>query len=161
MGKQLYKQGLRRCYRCKRILPLNEKYFSHGRKLGRGFKYICKECDKEYRKEQRLKRLKGKNYKPRHHKSDSEKKYSLLKKGAKQRGYNWNLTYEQFMTFWQKPCYYCGAKIKTIGLDRVDNSRGYEIDNVVPCCTRCNLMKRILSKDDFINQCKIIAKRFS
>jgi hypothetical protein len=37
----------------------------------------------------------------------------------------------------EKPCTYC--EISTSGgLDRIDNTRGHSIDNVVPCCVKCN-----------------------
>jgi hypothetical protein len=40
-------------------------------------------------------------------------------------------------------CHYCHGPLPTTGtgLDRKDNSRGYEVDNVVPCCMRCNRLK--------------------
>lgn len=51
------------------------------------------------------------------------------------------LTLEHFEAFWQKPCTYCGSDIATIGLDRVDSSKGYTLDNIVACCTVCNKLK--------------------
>ena len=36
---------------------------------------------------------------------------------AKIRNIPFNLTKEDFIRFWQKPCIYCGQKIDTIGLD--------------------------------------------
>lgn len=36
------------------------------------------------------------------------------------------------------------------GIDRIDNSLGYVFGNVVPCCTRCNLIKRNMSKTEFL-----------
>jgi len=36
------------------------------------------------------------------------------------------------------------------GLDRADNSKGYELDNVVPCCGRCNRAKNAYNRDDFL-----------
>jgi hypothetical protein len=36
------------------------------------------------------------------------------------------------------------------GIDRVDNFKGYEIDNCVPCCYICNYAKRDMSKDQFL-----------
>ena len=36
-----------------------------------------------------------------------------------------------------KPCTYCGDT-KRIGCDRIDNSKGHTMDNVVPCCVECN-----------------------
>lgn len=35
------------------------------------------------------------------------------------------------------------------GIDRVDNEKGYTVDNVVTCCTTCNLAKRSMSVDEF------------
>jgi hypothetical protein len=42
------------------------------------------------------------------------------------------------------------------GIDRVDNSIGYEMGNVVTCCVVCNLMKRCHSHSDFISHCRAI-----
>jgi hypothetical protein len=28
-----------------------------------------------------------------------------------------------------------------VGLDRLDNARGYDADNVVSCCTTCNVVR--------------------
>ena len=36
------------------------------------------------------------------------------------------------------------------GIDRVDNARGYEKDNVVPCCETCNTAKRTMSVDELL-----------
>lgn len=80
------------------------------------------------------------------------------------------ITFEQFLNLTAQPCTYCGNQPETSawngrangsfvynGLDRVDNDRGYTIDNVVACCGLCNLMKRGLSVSDFIKQCRRIA----
>jgi hypothetical protein len=40
------------------------------------------------------------------------------------------------------------------GLDRVDNGKGYEIDNVVPCCKECNYAKCDRTQKDFVNWVK-------
>jgi hypothetical protein len=78
---------------------------------------------------------------------------------AKRRGgREFLITKEQFMDLWQKPCYYCNGSIPTIGIDRVNNDVGYTVDNIVPCCTRCNLAKRNLSKPEFIAMCYAIIK---
>ena len=40
-----------------------------------------------------------------------------------------------------KPCHYCGLdnnSVAGVGLDRLDNTIGYMLDNVVSCCTECN-----------------------
>jgi len=88
-------------------------------------------------------------------------KFLQYKKNAKFRNIPFELTEIQFMTFWQKPCYYCNSPIPTIGLDRVDNTKGYTMDNVVSCCKVCNLMKRNLPLDIFIEQCQRIVNKNS
>jgi len=102
---------------------------------------------------------KYKEYNKKWNKRNPEKvKYSYYKKNARVKKNEWNLTFEEFMTFWQKPCNYCGSKIETIGLDRVDNKKGYNLDNVVSCCWICNRMKRASRKEDFIAHCKKVAE---
>ena len=83
-------------------------------------------------------------------------RYTLYKKWARRRNYEFNLSFEEFMTFWQNPCYYCGKIIKIIGLDRIDNNKGYIIGNVVSCWTRCNQMKSTYNQQEFLNHCKQI-----
>ncbi len=87
-------------------------------------------------------------------------RYKRYRASAIKRGYMFALDMDQFMLHWQKPCYYCGIEIKTIGLDRMDNNKGYLIDNIVPCCTRCNLSKYKANTAEFIALCKLIASRF-
>jgi len=84
---------------------------------------------------------------------------AAFKAGALRRGLPYDLTREQFMSFWQKPCHYCGDDIKSIGLDRVDNSKGYLFSNLVPCCKVCNSMKSHMELVDFLGKCNRIANR--
>lgn len=44
------------------------------------------------------------------------------------------------------------------GIDRVDNSRGYHSDNIVPCCSRCNTMKLNMHVMEFIDHVELIYK---
>jgi len=123
-------------------------------------------------KEWRLKNKdRVKNYKSNHNKANSEQKriwrtayYSTVhgrfiqyRNTAKYRSIPFEITEEQFATFWQKLCYYCGSDVKTVGLDRIDNSKGYVEDNIVSCCETCNSMKLHSSQQAFYDQ---IAKIF-
>jgi hypothetical protein len=67
-------------------------------------------------------------------------KFKTSKFNAKVRDLEWGLTLEQFAEINSKSCYYCGHHLPEAGsgLDRVDNSKGYVANNVVPCCTECN-----------------------
>lgn len=87
-------------------------------------------------------------------------KFKNYKAEAKSRGIAWELSFEDFLAFWQKPCFYCGEAIPTIGLDRLDNSMGYLLDNVVACCTKCNSGKLNGSAAEFVARCKRVAARF-
>jgi len=63
------------------------------------------------------------------------------------------LTYEEFVTFTASDkCHYCWSPIAwsefdiakngtRYNLDRKDNSRGYDVDNLVVCCKDCNAAK--------------------
>lgn len=47
-------------------------------------------------------------------------------------------------------CHYCGeSDWHKLGCDRIDNSKPHTIDNVVPCCEKCNKERNIMSFNDF------------
>ena len=84
---------------------------------------------------------------------------SYYKKNAKARSLVWELTTEQFSALINSSCHYCGADPSVHllagcervfnGIDRPDNDKGYTSDNVVPCCTRCNLAKHDMTTTQF------------
>lgn len=52
--------------------------------------------------------------------------------------------------------------INVNGIDRLDNEKGYTINNCVPCCTDCNEMKMDRVEEEFISQVyKIVAHQES
>lgn len=90
--------------------------------------------------------------------------FRQYRRGAISRGYNFALTKEQVSELIGSPCFYCGAESSNTflnektneqfgynGIDRVNNSIGYEVGNVVPCCRQCNWAKRDLSSSEFIS----------
>ena len=86
------------------------------------------------------------------------KKYNSIRRGAHIRDIKFNLSFNEYLPFFNKPCYYCGDEGQ-ISLDRLDSSLGYIKNNIVACCTACNVMKGTLSASDYIFQCKKITKR--
>jgi len=74
-------------------------------------------------------------------KASKKGRLNAYRGSAKARGKNFSLTMLDIDNHWQESCSYCGDEITTIGLDRVDTERGYEPDNIVSCCKRCNEMK--------------------
>jgi len=120
----------------------------------------CKRCRACMNKKQRESNAKYREKRKNIPKSPKQR-YSQYQKGAVSRNHAFELTEEQFMTFWDKPCHYCKQPINGIGIDRLDNSIGYLIDNCVPCCTVCNMMKFKQSYKHFIAKCAQIAKAHS
>lgn len=55
---------------------------------------------------------------------------------------------------------YVKDEIRVNGIDRIDSSKGYSIDNCVPCCTMCNRMKLDYKLSDFINHVHKIANHY-
>jgi hypothetical protein len=53
-------------------------------------------------------------------------------------------------------CYICGRHStieKPNGIDRVNNDKGYILDNVKPCCSQCNYIKYTYSLDKLYDKC--------
>ena len=78
-------------------------------------------------------------------------KYTHFRANAISRNIPFNLTVDDVAEICNKPCFYCG-KPYCLGIDRIDNSKGYTVDNCVPCCGCCNKMKMDLELSFFLEQ---------
>lgn len=107
--------------------------------------------------------------------------FGHYKRGAKKRRLLFTLSLEQFLVITQQPCTYCGAEPGQVaynhqgtlkdpesirhssyiynGVDRVNNDRGYEPDNVVSCCWACNRAKFDASPKQFLAWARRVATR--
>lgn len=65
------------------------------------------------------------------------------------------ITLEEFEVLISQPCAYCGDEGK-VGVDRIDNKKGYTLENSASCCTCCNFMKKAMSIKDFLSHIKKI-----
>lgn len=82
-------------------------------------------------------------------------KYIRYKQSAATKGYPFNLSFIEFEELVKKPCHYCNLYRDSLtGLDRKINSVGYDIYNVVPCCSICNYFKSALDYSDFVTLVK-------
>ena len=64
---------------------------------------------------------------------------------AVKRGYDFEMTKEDYYKLIKEACYVCGKKSDenhTNGIDRFDNEVGYTFHNSNACCTECNIMKK-------------------
>jgi hypothetical protein len=87
--------------------------------------------------------------------------YHAYKKGAEKRGLSFTLSTEEFRELTSQDCFYCGDKPSNAltsaigekyiynGIDRVDNTKGYFVENCVPCCEMCNKAKATHTQEKF------------
>lgn len=122
----------RTCQRCKRMLPVEEFYKNSS--TADGYDGICKYCQLH----------------------STTGRYNIYKKGAKKRNLDFKITRDEFELVTSQRCYYCGEYSNKYfdkeysGLDRVDSSKGYSMDNIVPCCEMCNRMKLDYNLSDWL-----------
>lgn len=83
-------------------------------------------------------------------------KFTNYKYHAKQKNINFSLSKDEFIKFLNDECFYCN-KTRAFGIDKIDCTLGYTIDNCVACCGTCNNMKNSLDVNTFIMRCKYIA----
>lgn len=139
-------KGTRICYVCKEEKPLDEFAKNSNSRTFMGRTHECKACQ---RKRGTVTRQ-----------TSPIQRFSAYGYNARQRKIEFNLTFEEFYKFWEKPCYYCGDEIRGIGLDRKDPMFGYIPENIVPCCSGCNRAKTIQTTEQFISMCKKVAENF-
>lgn len=96
----------------------------------------------------------------------------MYKTSARHRKLKWNLEDSVAFEMFLKNCYYCNSEPSTKiqrkthytayffnGIDRIDNDKGYYLDNVRTCCKLCNKMKSNLKEEDFYKHIKKIYKK--
>jgi hypothetical protein len=166
------------CTKCKDEKELEDFYKNSKKKDG--YNVMCKPCMVQYNKEHdspetRKKWMENnKEYNKKIHKEYYDKnktqmnkqsseflqtppgKFLSYRNGAKRRKIEFELTKDEFNSFWQKNCYYCDSTINTIGIDRVDSNIGYYLNNCVPCCYKCNQIKMNMKPIEFLEQIKRI-----
>ena len=106
------------------------------------------------------------------------KLYKSLKNGAFSRNLIFEITYNEFLVISNQNCYICGEEPKDIrygyirrrytqnkdnwvicnSLDRIDNTIGYTLENVRPCCSMCNRMKSDFELEVFLEKISKINK---
>lgn len=157
------------CSFCKKEKNFSE--FGKCKKGKDGLKTRCKECRKieidEYRSRPYIKEKNKKYYqdnKESFRKRMEKHRFSLngqfheYKKRAKKGNKEFLLTEEECKPFFETNCFYCNDLIKGLGIDRIDNEKGYIKGNIVPCCSQCNFMKYTYSQEQFFNKIKKIVK---
>jgi len=75
--------------------------------------------------------------------------FSQYKARAKKKGLLFTVDKSLFDLLVSRPCYFCRINKKEVGIDRLDNSKGYQSGNCIPCCWDCNRSKSDKSVFDY------------
>lgn len=156
--------------RCAEYTALHkEEKAARDRKYAQEHKEEKQQYQKEYREShkeanaeyQRQYRIKNKDRLDKYKKSPHVR-YTVYQRNAKNKNRNFDLSEDDFIEISKRPCVYCGEYSDTYngepfnGIDRIDSSLGYSIENCVPCCATCNRMKMDLDVNDWMGKMKQI-----
>lgn len=97
--------------------------------------------------------------------------YGTYKIAARRRGLEFSLSKKEFKELTSDNCYICGQEPSKIskrpqntgiytynGVDRIDNNKGYTLENCKPCCTTCNIRKHAASLEELLQWVKRVYK---
>ncbi len=130
------------CSKCSKNKPLKDYYLYNTRGY---FNAKCKKCVLE---ESRINIRKNRKIKGTYA-WRSRRRDSILW-SAKKRGISFDLSLVEFEKLKSIiTCFYCGKEANNLTIDRVDNSKGYTIQNCVRCCRKCNARKGSMNLEDF------------
>lgn len=136
-------------YKCKK----NQETECLGPHMARG---MCRRHYKRRYRKRNLKKVQTQQLKAYHanrdkklatmrkHKYSPKGRLSALIYNCKLISRECSLTLQEYSDLLAKSCYYCEEPLppsRCTGLDRIDNSKGYSIDNVLPCCGDCNILR--------------------
>lgn len=140
LGKNKASKICPRC-RLRKKIPADFGYRSYGNKSGKLYLHsYCIKCQHvmsaAYKKTSRGKEASRRS-------ARGGARYSIAKRDAKFRDLPFSLTREEYANIRSKPCHYCGGLLPEtgLGMDRIDNDKGYELGNVYPCCRWCNSIR--------------------
>lgn len=132
------------CKQCKKLMILKQNRTPIK-------KYCSRKCSQKFNNNNYPKTDKG--------------RYNYAKKEAKSKHkgkskYDFKLTQKEYLEILgDRTCFYCKGIVgdKGIGLDRIDSSKCYFKENVVPCCTKCNILKcELLTQTELIEVIKLL-----
>lgn len=127
------------CSCCSKTKKVTEFYvrIRTRKETGRQFiniREVCKECHNQATVARRRRRPNGSTF-------------GRYRSNAAAKGLEFLLSREVFDTLIKEDCRYCGCSDLIMTLDRMDNGVGYTVDNVVPACIRCNLLKADMPRE--------------
>ena len=109
----------------------------------------CKTCRTKVKSKRAVERYRNEEEirnKQKIYKCSPKSRFSNSKANAKSRCLEWSIEYDDFCRLIEMPCVYCNDILEPdtssgSGLDRIDNNKGYTLDNVSPCGFFCNHLR--------------------
>lgn len=98
--------------------------------------------------------------------------YERYNLSAWKRQLSFNITLAEFIVLVNGNCSYCGSEksnsqnygkyiLKYNGIDRADNSIGYQLENCVSCCKQCNYSKHTMNSREFLSWATKVVRNVS
>jgi hypothetical protein len=81
--------------------------------------------------------------------------YNTYRSRANIRNIDFAITETEYIDIKNKKCYLCGSGTSSIhvnGIDRIDSSKGYTVNNSISCCSDCNYHKHKYSLQYFLDK---------
>jgi hypothetical protein len=81
--------------------------------------------------------------------------YDRYESNANRRGYNFEISEDEFYMIISNNCYLCGKQTNNShinGIDRLDNNIGYILNNCRTCCSSCNYLKNKYNMNDVLEK---------
>ena len=152
-NKRLVSTGFKICERCEQKKALDDFPVLHSKKGLKGVggrKAYCKDCERSYaRQRSKVPHIRLKNM------WNSYKHFDMQRFGSLSHRF---IRYKTFLALQKEPCHYCGDHVEFVGVDRINSDEPHTEENCVPCCWRCNRMKRGMRYADFVSLVQRIAE---
>lgn len=147
--------GTKKCTRCHIIKQLDQFYWVSGKR--KRYESRCKACHGQVKSQQLAKREsrnisllcarkdKANSWARRWRKNPANRARVICidsRSSDRKFGRAYALNPELVQALISQPCAYCGSTDLMMTLDRKDNAIGHVPTNVVPCCVRCNYVRR-------------------
>lgn len=161
------------CSHCGEVKTLDQFSLTYSKQYPNQKRSYCERCrckmayqsskeryrnNEDYRERRRI----AGRERERRNRADPSKRAMYLikdcKKCDKKRGLDCDLNKDVVETLIASPCTYCGDTDSIKTLDRIDNAVGHLLSNVVCSCIRCNMIKRDMPHDAWLEITPVIRR---
>ena len=125
----------------KKFYEENKEYINEKRK-----KYRKKNLKKVQEKDRMRNKTTKRQEQNRKNSLKPQRRFYQLIDRCKRKNLFCDISFEKFVELISQSCFYCGNVVLNspgVSLDRRDNLKGYMLDNVLPCCKSCNLIRGV------------------